>query len=254
MRESASYGVKRGKWSGAAADLAYGFLVKLPLRLVDDAHHIGGYIIQGSVDGVHDMGGMHGFGPVRPDPNEPVFHARWEAQVRTMMRHTIGRYYHIDEFRRTIERMPADQYLRASYYEKWLHAVQTMLLEKGVITEQEVATGRASGPAAPPQSRKPEPPPLHARFQPGDRVVTRIIHPKGHTRLPRYARGKPGVIRTVNGPFLLPDANAQGEPPDWQACYAVEFRATDLWGTDAPATDRVCVDLWESYLDPEESK
>jgi nitrile hydratase len=199
------------------------------------------------------MGGMHGFGPVRPEPNEPVFHARWEAQVRAMMRQTMGRYFHLDEFRRTIERMPAEEYLRSSYYEKWLHAIQTMLLEKGVITEEEVATGRASSPAPQPQLRA-VPPPLHARFKSGDRVVTRVIHPKGHTRLPRYARGKHGVVRTVNGPFLLPDANAHGRPPDWQACYAVEFSARDLWGADAPPGDRVCVDLWESYLEPEDSK
>lgn len=200
------------------------------------------------------MGGMHGFGPVQREPNEPVFHARWEAQVRAMMRRTMGSYFNLDEFRRAIEGMPADQYLRASYYEKWLHAVQTMLLEKGVITPEEVATAHASGPAPQPPSRQLERPPLHARFQPADRVVTRVIHPKGHTRMPRYARGKHGVIRTVNGPFLLPDANAHGKPPDWQACYAVEFSARDLWGADAPLGDRVCVDLWESYLEPEESK
>jgi nitrile hydratase len=196
---------------------------------------------------------MHGFGPVRPEQNEPVFHARWEGKVRVMADRTLRRYFNLDEFRHAIERMPADEYLRASYYEKWLHAVQTLLLEKGVITQEEVATGRSSGRPPQPQTPKPEPPPLRARFRPGDRVVTRIIHPKGHTRLPRYARGKHGVIRTVNGPFLLPDANAHGNPPDWQACYAVELRSTDLWGADAPGEDRVCVDLWESYLEPEES-
>lgn len=198
------------------------------------------------------MGGMHGFGPVRPEPDEPVFHARWEGKVRAMMRGTVGRYYHLDEFRHAIERMPADEYLRSSYYEKWLHAVETLMLDKGVVTEQELASGRASGRAPHPQHQEPKPPPLHARFRLGDQVVTRVIHPKGHTRLPRYARGKHGVIRTVNGPFLLPDANAHGKPPDWQACYAVEFSARDLWGPDAPAADRVCVDLWESYLEPEE--
>lgn len=206
----------------------------------------------GGVDGIHDLGGMHGFGPVRPEPDEPVFHARWEAKVRAMNAHFVGRYYNLDEFRHAIERMPAHEYLRASYYEKWLHAVQTLLLEKGVITEEEVATARPLGPAPQPQIHRPKPAPLHARFGPGDRVLTRILHPEGHTRLPRYARGKHGVVRTVNGPFLLPDANAHGKPPDWQACYAVEFSARDLWGPEAQAADRVCVDLWESYLDPEQ--
>jgi nitrile hydratase subunit beta len=209
-------------------------------------------IIRGGVDGIHDLGGMHGFGPVRPEPDEPVFHARWEGRVRAMMMRTVGRYYHLDEFRHAIERMPAGDYLRAGYYEKWLHAVQTMLLEKGVITEEELATGRASGPAPQPQHQPSKPPQLHPRFRPDDRVVTRVIHPNGHTRLPRYARGKHGRVRTVNGPFLLPDANAHGKQADWQACYAVEFSAKDLWGSDAPDSDRVCVDLWESYLDPEE--
>ena len=206
------------------------------------------------MDGVHDMGGMHGFGPVQREANEPVFHARWEAQVRAIIRTGLGRYWHLDEFRRAIEGMPPDKYLRASYYEKWLYAAQMLLLEKGVITKEEVQTGRASVRPTDPTYQHPKPPPLHAHFRPGDRVVTKIIHPNGHTRLPRYVRGKHGVVRTVNGPFLLPDANAHGKPPDWQACYAVEFSARDLWGADAPAGDRVCVDLWESYLEPEELK
>jgi nitrile hydratase subunit beta len=200
------------------------------------------------VDGVHDLGGMHGFGPVIVEPDEPVFHARWEGQVRTLMQRTVGRYYNLDEFRRAIELMPPDEYLRSSYYEKWLHAVQTLLLEKGVITTEELFDGHALRQAPEPATAE-EPPALRARFRRGDRVVTRNAHPKGHTRLPRYARGKRGVIRTVNGPFLLPDANAHGGQPDWQACYAVEFSARELWGADAPANDRVCVDLWEGYLD-----
>ena len=194
---------------------------------------------------------MHGFGPVIAEADEPVFHARWEGHVRALMQRTVGRYYNLDEFRHAIERMPPDEYLRSSYYEKWLRAVQTLLLEKGVITTEELSGGHALQQA--PLPKAPErPPALHASFRPGDHVVTRNAHPKGHTRLPRYARGKRGVIRTVNGPFLLPDANAHGRDPDWQACYAVEFSARELWGADAPANDHVCVDLWEGYLDPEE--
>ena len=200
------------------------------------------------------MGGMQGFGSVRPETDEPVFHARWEGKVRAMAQRSFGRYFHLDEFRHAIERIPADEYLRASYYEKWLIATQTLLLEKGVITEAELAAGHALHLAPNPAVARPAPPPLHARFKSGDRVVTKVIHPQGHTRLPRYVRGRHGVVRTVNGPFLLPDANAHGKPPDWQACYAVEFGARDLWGPDAQAGDRVCVDLWESYLDPEEER
>jgi nitrile hydratase len=194
---------------------------------------------------------MHGFGRVIVEPDEPVFHARWEGQVRALMQRTVGRYYNLDEFRHAIERMPPDEYMRSSYYEKWLHAVRTLLLEKGVITTEELSNGRALRDAPLPAAAE-KPPALRAGFRTGDRVVTRNAHPKGHTRLPRYARGKHGVIRTVNGPFLLPDANAHGREPDWQACYAVEFSARELWGADAPANDLLCVDLWEGYLDLEE--
>ena len=203
------------------------------------------------MNGVHDMGGMHGFGPVAAEKDEPVFHSPWEGKVRAMMGRTVGRYYNLDEFRHAIEQMPADEYLRASYYEKWLGAVETLLLEKGVITREELHSGRSSHPGPDINKSREAPPHVASRFRPGDRVVTRNVHPKGHTRLPRYARGKHGVIRTVNGPFLLPDANAHGNGDEWQPCYAVEFSARELWGDTAPAGDRVCVDLWESYLEPE---
>ena len=198
------------------------------------------------------MGGMHGFGPVVAEREEPVFHFRWEGKVRAMMGATVFRYYHLDEFRHAIERLPAADYLRAGYYEKWLHAVETMLLEKGVITAAELA----GGPRLKPPPALPEPPArpaLRARFRPGDAVRARNIHPAGHTRLPRYVRGRRGRVRTVNGPMLLPDSNAHGGSPDWQACYAVEFGARELWGDGARAGDRVCVDLWENYLEPAEA-
>src|SRR5262245_26133955 len=159
------------------------------------------------------MGGMHGFGPVEIEHDEPVFHERWEGIVRALMHSTNGRYYNLDEFRHAVERMPADAYLRASYYERWLHAVETLLREKGVTT----------GPAPAPEHEDPPRPPMAPRFKLGDHVTTRNIHPRGHTRLPRYARGRPGVIRKVYGPSRLPDANAHGDHHAWQPCYAVEF-------------------------------
>jgi nitrile hydratase subunit beta len=201
------------------------------------------------------MGGMHGFGPVVRERDEPVFHAAWEGKVRAMMGRTRGAgYYNLDEFRHVIERMPAEDYLRASYYERWLHSVETLLLEKGVITADELASGRSSRPALALNPRPGPPPALNARFVPGDRVVTSRLNLEGHTRLPRYARGRTGVVRTVNGPFVLPDSSAHGRSPEWQACYAVEFSARELWGETAPAGDRVCVDLWESYLVAEPKK
>jgi nitrile hydratase beta subunit len=200
------------------------------------------------LNGVHDMGGMHGFGQVVIDKDEPVFHSRWEAGVRVLMRQTVGRFYHLDEFRHAIERMPADAYLRARYYERWLHGLETLMLEHGVVTDEELRTGRSAGPAPAPEPGSEPRPKLEALFHPGERVITRNLHPSGHTRLPRYARGKSGVVRTVNGPFLLPDTNAHRLGKQWEACYAVEFTARELWGEEASAVDRVCVDLWESYL------
>lgn len=191
------------------------------------------------MNGVHDMGGMDGFGPVQIERDEPVFHQRWEGVVRALMHTTNGRYYNLDEFRHAIERMPAEDYLRASYYARWLHAVETLLHEKGVTT--------TTPPTADPEGAPP--PPLKARFEPGDRVATRNFHPRGHTRLPRYARGKRGAVRKVYGPFRLPDANAHGDHDEWQPCYAVEFSARELWGAEAGAADKVCIDLWESYLE-----
>lgn len=203
------------------------------------------------MNGVHDMGGMHGFGQVQIERDEPVFHERWEGIVRVMMLRNTGRYFNLDEFRHAIELMPSEEYLRASYYERWLHAVETLLLEKGVITRAELESGHAAGEGSPATPDREPAPPMSPRFRPGERVVTRNMHPHGHTRLPRYARGRRGVIRKVYGPFRLPDANAHGDHHGWQPCYAVEFNARELWGEEAAPNDRCCIDLWESYLEPE---
>jgi nitrile hydratase beta subunit len=204
------------------------------------------------VNGVHDMGGMQAFGPVVAEPDEPVFHARWEGVVRAVFERTNRRYFNLDEFRRAMELMPPAAYLESRYYEKWLYALEAILVEKGVVTRDELSTVRVSAPAPPVVVGAGKPPALKARFQVGDRVVTRNLNPRGHTRLPRYARAKHGRIRSVNGPFLLPDSNAHGKGPDWQPCYAVEFRPRELWGAEADRDDKVCVDLWESYLEPDE--
>ena len=202
------------------------------------------------MNGVHDMGGMHGFGPVQIESNEPVFHAAWEGRVLALQARTRGRWYHLDEFRNAIERMPAARYLDAGYYERWLTALETLMVEKGVVTREELATSRAAAPAPQPAPRPPDDrPPLQPRFRTGDRVVTRNAHPTGHTRMPRYVRGRRGVVRTVNGPFLLPDTNAHGRSRDWEPVYAVEFSVRELWGLDSG--DSVCADLWESYLEAE---
>jgi nitrile hydratase beta subunit len=202
------------------------------------------------VNGVHDLGGMHGFGRIPVEPNDPLFHARWEGRVLAIQGRTRrARLFNLDEFRHTIERMPPARYLEASYYERWLTAIETLLVDKGIISPAELVTGRAVTPAPEPAPAPADDrPPLRPRFGVGEAVVTRNTHPPGHTRLPRYARGRRGVVRSAHGPFLLPDTNANLSTRDWEPVYAVEFSAAELWGDDARAGDAVCIDLWESYL------
>ncbi len=224
------------------------------------------------MDGVHDLGGMQGFGPVEREENEPVFHAAWEAAVVAMMRAGGARgVYNIDEFRHGIERMSPAHYLRASYYEKWLDGITRLFVEKGVVGEQELAERlaffgeRPDAPAAAPiRGSLPERVPFNPgwaqdavrtgaappRYAPGDQVVTREFHPHGHTRLPRYARGKRGVIALFHGVHVFPDTNAHGQGEQPQPLYSVRFDARELWGESAEPNHHIHVDLWESYLLP----
>ena len=218
------------------------------------------------MNGVHDMGGMHGMGPIVREENEPVFHHDWEGRVLALnlAAGALGEW-NIDMSRHARERMPAAQYLAASYYEKWLYGLELLLVERGLLTREEVETGRARGGASGKRVlraadvekvltkgrgfRLPDdgaPP----RFKPGDRVVARNIHPTGHTRLPRYARGKRGVIDRDHGVFIFADANAQGLGPKPQHLYSVRFPARELWGAGASPRDAVYVDLWDDHLDP----
>lgn len=218
------------------------------------------------MNGVHDMGGMHGMGPIQMEHDEPVFHARWEGRVFAMVR-AMGAWgkWNIDASRHQRELIPPAEYLQMSYYEKWLAGLLELMLKKGLVTREELASGRASSTAplkaepaltaekvAPltakgsPAHRATRTPPL---FQPGDTIRTRNIHPVGHTRLPRYARAKRGVIDRVHGVYVFPDTNAafQGESP--QHLYSVRFSARELWGEQAAGRDSVYIDLWESYLE-----
>ena len=239
------------------------------------------------MNGVHDLGGMQGFGPVERERDEPVFHAPWEAVVFAIRRsRAVIRHFTIDEFRHTIERMEPAGYLGSTYYERWLDALVRVLAAKGVLTVDEVEARaavlaeRAQAPAAavsgggapaparaaigeaaggegpvvfvPPSSARPAT--RAARFAPGDRVVTRNAHPTGHTRLPRYARGKPGVIDRLHGTHVFPDANAHGRGEQPQPLYSVRFEAVALWGESAEPNQRVFLDLWESYLEPADGR
>ena len=224
------------------------------------------------MDGVHDLGGMQGFGRVEREENEPVFHARWEAEVLAMMRAGGGRgVYNLDEFRHAIERMRPVEYLAVTYYEKWLAGITRLFLEKGLVTETELEARIAffgARPDAPATAPLTGPPPARVpfnpgwtqevvretgarpRFAPGDIVVARNIHPRGHTRLPRYARGKRGVIHRLHGIHVFPDAHAHGLGEQAQPLYSVRFDARELWGEDAEPRQWVHIDLWESYLEP----
>jgi nitrile hydratase beta subunit len=218
------------------------------------------------VNGVHDMGGMHGMGPVVQEKNEPVFHARWEARVFALNR-AVGAWgkWNIDASRHVKELISPAEYLRISYYEKFLVGMTELLVTTGLVTRAEVDSGkpaRGSKKAAPPltvdkvqalvENGVPAKrnTPVAAKFRVGQRVRARNIHPTGHTRLPRYARGKLGTIEGDHGVFVFPDTNAHflGENP--QHVYSVRFAARELWGDRAAAQDAVYINLWDDHLEP----
>jgi nitrile hydratase subunit beta len=218
------------------------------------------------MNGIHDMGGMHGMGPIQPEQNEPVFHEAWEGRVYAINR-AIGAWgkWNIDASRHGIELIPPADYLRMSYYEKWLTRNIELLLKRGLVTREEIETGKpapGSQKATPPLTAQAVPAmaarrgsymrpdaEAKARFQIGEHVRGRKINPVGHTRLPRYARGREGVVARHHGIFVFPDTNAHflGEQP--QHLYSVRFAARQLWGDDASQQDSVYLDLWDSYLE-----
>ena len=216
------------------------------------------------MNGVHDMGGMHGMGPIQYEKNEPVFHARWEGRVLAIGRAVGATGKLRGAGRPSIESIPAAQYLRMSYYERILTALIERMVTSGLVTRAEVASGkpaRGSAKAAPALSpaqaatlpfRVAAGPKLAAapRFQVGQRVRARNMHPTGHTRLPRYTRGKLGAIDRDHGVYVFPDTNVYslGEKP--QHVYSVRFAARELWGEQAAPHDAVYVDLWDDYLEP----
>jgi len=221
------------------------------------------------MNGIHDMGGMHGMGPIQYEKNEPVFHARWEGRVFALRRAMAAwGKWNIDAARHEVELVPAAEYLRMSYYERQFAAFIELLVKSGLITRAEVESGKpaqGSSKAVPPltidkaaalvangvpASRDV---PAVPRFQVGQRVRARNMHPAGHTRLPRYARGKFGTIDRDHGVYVFPDSNAHflGEKP--QHVYSVRFAARELWGEQAAPQDCVYVDMWDDYLEPASS-
>jgi nitrile hydratase beta subunit len=208
------------------------------------------------MNGIHDMGGMDGFGPVKREQSEPVFHAEWEKRLFGLVSAMIAsRPYNIDEFRHAIERIPAPRYLASTYYERWLDAFLTLLVEKGIVSTGDLEAKGIEPPAPvqPPQwlgrAAAAKGRPTRARFSVGDRVIALNVSPTGHTRLPRYIRGKAGIVRRDWGVFVYPDHNAHGTDSR-RHVYSVAFKARELWGTDAPVRDLLYIDLWEDYLEP----
>jgi nitrile hydratase beta subunit len=215
------------------------------------------------VDGVHDMGGMHGFGPMVPDGTN--FHSDWERRIYGLARVTRSVGIGSGMFRAAIESMPPDEYLAASYYERWMFGLERRLDQGGVLTPEDVEAGMARFADAPvPERSDPElaercvaaqhgggpmAAAAAARFRPGQRVRVRRMRPAEHTRCPRYVRGAPGVIERVHGDAKLPDAVARGEDLPPEALYAVRFRSDDLFGPGEEPGFRVLVDLSESYLE-----
>ena len=217
------------------------------------------------MNGIHDMGGMQDLGPIKYEKNEPVFHAEWEARVFAMFL-AAGAWHkwNLDAFRHTREVLPPDDYLRVSYYEQWLSGLRDLLVRRGLVTAAEIESGvpspglaKATPALTPDKIPATLPTRIHAnrdvqvspRFQVGQRVRARNINPVGHTRLPRYARGKFGTIHRDYGVFVFPDTNAHflGENP--QHVYSVRFAARELWGAQAAERDCVYVDMWDDYLE-----
>jgi nitrile hydratase subunit beta len=218
------------------------------------------------MNGAHDMGGVHGFGPVIPEANEPTFHAEWEKRIFALNL-AAGRpgNWNLDMSRFARENRPPADYLSKTYYELWVAGLERMLVERGLVSEDEIKAGRSlrepkkvdgilkhsSVEAVFSRGRPSERPATGpARFSVGDFVRAKNIHPTTHTRLPRYVRGHIGMIERLNGCHVFPDTNAlgQGENPQW--LYTVRFNGHDLWGSEADKMLKVSVDAWEPYLEP----
>jgi nitrile hydratase len=217
------------------------------------------------MNGVHDMGGMHGLGPIAPEANEPVFHERWESRALalTLAAGAWGRW-NIDVSRHARERIPGAEYMRMSYYEKWIVGLETVMTQTGLVTRAEIASGHPD-----PGAQKSSPPltadrvagalaqggptertiAAQPQFSLGGRVRARNLNPTGHTRLPRYVRGHAGVVARHHGAHVLPDTNAHGLGEQPQHLYQVRFEANELWGEQAAQRSAVYVDLWENYLE-----
>lgn len=212
----------------------------------------------------HDLGGLMGFGPVDTRHQDVNFHEKWEERVfaLTLAAGATGAW-NIDISRHARENMHPGIYTTLSYYQIWLTGLEKLLLNAQLISEIELTDGKQHSPAKPvtnvlkkakvmdammagsPYERKPAAP---NKFKAGDMVSTRNMHPDSHTRIPRYARGKTGIIERVHGFHVFPDSNARGDGENPQWLYKVCFTAREIWGEDHSPNDKIFVDLWEPYF------
>ena len=218
------------------------------------------------MNGAQDMGGVHGFGPVEPEPNEPVFHAEWEKRAFALtLAMGMPGGWNIDQSRFARENRNPAEYLSMSYYQIWFAALETMLKERDLVSDDEIVVGHALHSPKPikrilapddvkkvlhrggPTERDTN---TQAAFKAGEKVRAKNINPLTHTRLPRYVRGRVGVVERVIGVHVFPDSNARGagENPQW--LYTVRFDGRELWWPDGDPTSKVSVDAWEPYLEP----
>jgi nitrile hydratase len=218
------------------------------------------------MNGPQDLGGQMGFGPVAPEKDEPIFHAEWEKRALgvTLATGAFGAW-NIDESRHARETLSPADYYTSSYYQIWIKGLEKLLQRHGFVSAADLAAGKAvDGTATPkrvlkaadvaatlarggPCDRPVETP---ARFKAGDKVRTKNFNPTGHTRLPRYARAKNGVVEAVREGYVFPDSNAHHKGENPQYLYTVVFDGAEIWGEGADPTLTVSIDAWESYLEP----
>ena len=217
------------------------------------------------MNGAQDMGGKHGFGPVTPEPSEPVFHGEWEKRAFALtLAMGMPGGWNIDMSRFARENRPPQEYLSKTYFELWLAGLETLMVERGLVTREEIDAGKVLAPPkpgvkpVPPQDITPairrgasteRPPSAPALFNLGDKVRMKVIHPVTHTRLPQYVRGRVGTIELNHGCHVFADVNSvgKGEDPHW--LYTVRFDGPELWGKEGDPTLSVSVDAWEPYLE-----
>jgi nitrile hydratase len=207
---------------------------------------------------------MHGFGKVEPEQDEPVFHAEWEGRTLALNR-AMGYtgIWTIDQTRYGIERLPPDLYLTASYYKKWAIRLEKLIVDLGLADADEIKAGHALRPGKALKRRLnagdvpntlsrgtfARPAQAPARFKAGDRVRTKNIHPQTHTRLPRYARDRVGIVEAIRGCHVFPDTAALGKGDDPQWLYTVLFDGHELWGDSTEPGLKVSIEAFEPYLE-----